>query len=58
MLIHTLTLQTTTLLKYNRLILIKTILFGYVAVKLFMLDVDGYAKTIVSLAYASKTIQC
>ena len=58
MLIHTLTLQTTTLLKYNRLILIKSILFGYVVVKLFMLDVDGYAKTIVCLAYASKTIQC
>ena len=58
MLIHTLTLQTTTLLKYNRLILIKTILFGYVVVKLFMSDVDGYAETIVSLAYASKIIQC
>ena len=58
MLIHTLTLQTTTLLKYNRLILIKTILFGYVVVKLFMSDVDGYAETIVSLAYAFKTIQC
>ena len=57
MLIHTLTLQTTTLLKYNRLTLIKIILFGYVVVKLFMSDVDGYAETIVSLAYASKTIQ-
>ena len=58
MLIHTLTLQTTTLLKYNRLTLIKIILFGYVVVKLFMSDVDGYAETIVRLAYASKTIQC
>ena len=37
---------------------INTRVFRYVAVELFMSDVDGYAETVVSLACASKTIQC
>ena len=58
MLIYTMTLQTTTLLKCNRLFPINTKVFRHVVVNLFMLDVDGYAKAIASLACASKTIQC
>ena len=38
--------------------LINTRVFRYVVVELFMSDVDGYAETVVSLACASKTIQC
>ena len=35
-----------------------TTVFRNVVVELFMSDVDGYAKNIAYLAYASKRIQC
>ena len=35
-----------------------TTVFRNVVVELFMSDVDGYAKNIANLAYASKRIQC
>ena len=57
MLINFLTLQTTKLLKCN-FFPRNTTVFRNVVVELFMSDVDGYAKTIANLAYASKRIQC
>ena len=37
---------------------INTTVVRYRVVELFMSDVDGYAETVVSLAYASTAIQC